>query len=65
MGIPEYEAKDTKAALKIAGFFYPFILTIPLGPRKQRKSWSALAHRMCPRPAKLRPTKTIRLVFAK
>jgi hypothetical protein len=65
MGIPEYEAKRYEAASKMAEFFCQFIPTIPLGPRKQRKSWSAQAHRMCPPPAKPRPTKTIRLAFAK
>jgi hypothetical protein len=49
----------------MAGFFCPFILTIPLGPRKQRKSWSALAPRMCPPLEKPQPIKAIRLAFVK
>jgi hypothetical protein len=49
----------------MAGFFCPFILKILLGPRKQRKSWSALAPRTSPPLEKPQPKKAIRLAFVK
>src|ERR1700745_1568256 len=56
---------DTKAALKMAGSFYPFILTILHGRRKPRKSWRARALKIFPLQEKPPATKATSNVFEK
>src|SRR5690348_1353368 len=49
----------------MAGSCCQFILTIPSGRRKQRKSWSAPVPKMFPPREKLSPKRVIRHAFAK